>query len=166
MVFRYTPGDPHPISYIRVLLGVEMCRRFYGRGAWDELGEAWIERYSLELAPTFTRELLETSRAALPKIVELCLLRRMRAFGNKALADLIDPLRVSPQSLERLEMEGGRALFTSSRWVWSECVRLIGLTGLKFVTRPEESQVTARLQDQLMARLGDSVGSIYTSATA
>ena len=39
-VFRYLPGDPHPISYVRVLLGVEMCRRFYGRGAWDELAEA------------------------------------------------------------------------------------------------------------------------------
>ena len=166
MVFRYTPGDPHPVSYIRVLLGVEMCRRFYGRGPWDELGEAWIERYPTKLAPTFTRELLEASQAALQKIVELCLLRRMRAFGNKALADLIDPLRVSPQSLERLEMEAGRALFTSSRWVWSECVRLIGLTGLKFVTRPEESQITAKLQDQLMTRLGESVSSIYTPATA
>ena len=25
-VFRHTPGDPHPICYLRVLLGVEMCR--------------------------------------------------------------------------------------------------------------------------------------------
>ena len=31
-VFRHTPGDPHPICYLRVLLGVEMCRYFYGAG--------------------------------------------------------------------------------------------------------------------------------------
>jgi hypothetical protein len=31
-VFRWLPSDPHPISYIRVLLGVEMRRQFYGRG--------------------------------------------------------------------------------------------------------------------------------------
>jgi hypothetical protein len=31
-VFRFVPGDVHPISYLRVLLGVEMCRRFYGMG--------------------------------------------------------------------------------------------------------------------------------------
>ncbi len=28
MVFRYTQGDPHPVSYIRVLLGVEICPIF------------------------------------------------------------------------------------------------------------------------------------------
>jgi hypothetical protein len=33
-VFRYRLGDPHPISYVRVMLGVEMCRRFYGMGPW------------------------------------------------------------------------------------------------------------------------------------
>ena len=41
MVFRYTPGDPHPVSYIRVLLGVETCRYFYGEGPWDNLALAW-----------------------------------------------------------------------------------------------------------------------------
>jgi hypothetical protein len=166
MVFRYTPGDPHPISYIRVLLGVEMCRRFYGRGAWDELGEAWIERYPLSTAPAVTRELLEASRAALQKIVELCLLHRMRSFGNKSLADLIDPMRVSPQSLTQLELISGNALFTSPRLIWTECIRLIGLTGLRFVTTPEESLAIAKLQDGLMSRLGESVDSIYTPGIA
>ena len=40
-VFRYVPGDPHPISYIRVLLGIEMCRQFFGNGSWDDLAYAW-----------------------------------------------------------------------------------------------------------------------------
>jgi hypothetical protein len=35
MVFRYRPGDPHPTSYIRVLLGTAMCQRFFGDGQVD-----------------------------------------------------------------------------------------------------------------------------------
>jgi hypothetical protein len=166
VVFRHLPGDPHPISYARVLFGVEMCRRFYGRGPWDDLGSAWIERYSLDLASPAVRELLVKSRASLTQIVELCLLRRMRSFGNRALADLINPDRVSLKSLELLEAGAGQALFTSPKWIWNECVRLIGLTGLRFATRPEDSQSIAMLQDQLMERLGNSVASIYTAASA
>jgi hypothetical protein len=40
LVFRHIPGDPHPVSCIRVLLGIEMCRQCYGAGPWDELVEA------------------------------------------------------------------------------------------------------------------------------
>ncbi|WP_198175316.1 hypothetical protein [Spirosoma telluris] len=32
MVVQYNLGDPHPISYLRVLLGIEMCRQFFGLG--------------------------------------------------------------------------------------------------------------------------------------
>jgi len=41
-VFRHIPGDPHPICFVRVLLGVEMCRQFYGAGAWDDLAAAGV----------------------------------------------------------------------------------------------------------------------------
>ncbi len=39
-VFRYRIADPHPISYIRVLLGTQMCRQFFGAGPWDDLAQA------------------------------------------------------------------------------------------------------------------------------
>ena len=51
MVFRFTPGDPHPVSYIRVLLGVETCRYFYGDGPWDSLALAWRALHPLTDAP-------------------------------------------------------------------------------------------------------------------
>ena len=60
-VFRYLPGDPHPISYVRVMLGVEMCRRFYGMGPWDELATAWQELYHLSDAPVFSGDLVARS---------------------------------------------------------------------------------------------------------
>ena len=39
-VFAYHQYDPHPISYIRVLMNIEMCRQFYGSGPWDNLGRS------------------------------------------------------------------------------------------------------------------------------
>ena len=53
-VFRFLYGDPHPISYLRVLLGVEMCRRFYGMGPWDELATAWQQLYPIPGTPHFS----------------------------------------------------------------------------------------------------------------
>jgi hypothetical protein len=165
-VFRHIPGDPHPICYIRVWLGIEMCRRFFGRGPWDELATAWDDRYPLEQAHTAVRDVLQRSRALLPQIVELCLLRRMRAFGGRALADLIDPAQVSPPRLERLEADLGGALYTSRRWIWLECRRLIALTGYRIATNPESTKEIVKLQDQFMDRLGSSVATIYVAATA
>jgi hypothetical protein len=61
-VMRYLPHDPHPICYIRVLLGVEMCRQFYGAGAWDDLALAWNQFYPLDQARGSTETLLRASR--------------------------------------------------------------------------------------------------------
>lgn len=165
-VFRYSVGDPHPISYIRVLFGVEMCRRFFGRGPWDELGEAWSVRYPLSLAPTFTHQVLQASLKALPMIVDVCLSHKMRAFRNQSLADMISPLRVSPRSLEQLEHEAGHALYSSTRWILPECIRLIALTGLRYVTHPHESTRITSLHDHMMNQLGGSLGISYVSSTA
>lgn len=159
-VFRYQLGDPHPVSYLRVLLGVEMCRRFYGRGAWDELGAAWVERYSLSLADPAVRDLILASRPLLASIVETCLLKPMRAFGQRPLANRIDPGRVSPASLRALEASAGGSLFTSSRWIWMECVRLIGLTGYLFAAERADSRRAAELHDHLMTRLGEAVATM------
>ena len=39
-MFRRIPGDPHPVAYIRVLLGAQMCIRFYFAGPWDDMARA------------------------------------------------------------------------------------------------------------------------------
>src|SRR5919197_928477 len=60
-VFRLTPGDPHPVAFLRVLLGVQMCVRFFGAGAWDDLARAWVRAYPLASASPETRALVERS---------------------------------------------------------------------------------------------------------
>ena len=77
-VFRFVPGDVHPISHLRVLLGVEMCRRFYGMGPWDELAAAWHELYPLSEAPTYAAGLVTAILPLLPRIVEFDLARAAR----------------------------------------------------------------------------------------
>jgi hypothetical protein len=153
-VFRLTPGDPHPVAYLRVLLGVQMCVRFYGAGPWDDLGRAWVRAYPLQSAPPDTRALAERSLPLLPRIAELCLLGPMRAFGGKPLVALVDPLRVRPDALAGLAREAGGALTTSAHWVRREALRLLALTSYLAATEPERSVEIAKQYEDWMLRLG------------
>lgn len=157
VVFRHTRGDPHPISYIRVLLGVEMCRQFYGDGPWDDLALAWRRLYSLPRAPGATRALLEASIPLLPSIVRLTLREPMRAFDGRPLVGLINPERVKPQALLAMEQQMGPALYTSMHWVWTEALRLLALTGLRIATAPEKKVDTHAEPEEWLLRLGGAL---------
>jgi hypothetical protein len=154
-VFRFLLGDPHPISYLRVLLGVEMCRRFYGMGPWDELATAWQQLYPLHDAPPFAGTIVTAVVPLLPRIVDAALLTPMPCFQNKTLADLVDPQRASPAALREMERKAGGATFTSSHWIWNECVRLTALTGLRYATEPEKGPEILKQQEDWMIKLGN-----------
>lgn len=151
-VFRHSPGDPHPIPFLRVLLGVEMCRHVFGRGPWDGLAEAWKLLNPLDSCAGAERQLLEDSIALLPRITAAILDNALVAFGGQPLRHWIPPERVSPQALEELERRVGPALFTSAHWLWNEPLRILGLTGLVLATaRTPENRST---QERAMLRLG------------
>jgi len=157
MVFRHIPGDPHPVSYIRVLLGVEMCRHFYGAGPWDDLAQCWTELYPLDRAPGETGPLLRASLPLLPRVVEATLGKPMRAFGGRPLVALINPERVRPETLLDLEKELGAALYTSMHWIWTEALRLLALTGLRMATMAEDKGDIAKYRKEWMLRLGGAL---------
>jgi hypothetical protein len=157
LVFRHIPGDPHPVSYVRVLLGVEMCRQFYGAGPWDDLASAWTQLYSLQRAPGATGSLLQASLPLLPGIVQITLCEPMRAFDGRPLAALINPERVRPETLLRLEQQLGVALYTSMHWIWTEALRLLALTGFHLATRPERKADTFAQPEEWMLRLGGAL---------
>ena len=112
-VFALRQGDPHPIAYLRVLLGTQMCVRFYGAGPWDDLAQAWTLAHPIGEAPAELRELLTGSVDRLPRVVDACLLRPMAAFGGRAFAALVDPARVRPDALIQLVRETGPSIFVS-----------------------------------------------------
>ncbi len=154
LVFALRPFDPHPISFIRVLLGVEFCKQIYGRGPWDDLGSAWIETHPLERAPGQSRELLAQSLPLLPSIAEVCLKKPMKAFNNRTAVQCIDPHKVSPFQLAELEKKGGAALYSSTHWANTEALRITALTGYRSAVLPSESERYWKKQEELMLLLG------------
>jgi len=159
IVFRHMPGDPHPISYLRVLLGVEMCRQCYGAGPWDDLAQSWMELYPRERAPGGTGALLQASQSMLPNIAAITLRQPMRAFAGRPLVSLINPERVKPETLLALEQQLGAALYTSMHWIWTEALRLLALTGLRTATQTATKIETLKQQEEWMLRLGGALQS-------
>lgn len=157
MVFAFHMNDPHPISYIRVLLGIEMCRQFYGPGPWDQLEAAFKNDYNVDLVNFPSIGLIRICALALPEVVELILRHPFRAFNNQALTSLISPEKVSPRSLEKLEYIAGPALYTSHAWVWKECLRLLAINGYKIGTGEGDLEQLYKQQEEWMIRLGFAV---------
>jgi hypothetical protein len=130
-VFAIVPGDPHPCGWLRVLLGVEMCRQSWGAGEWDEFGETWEELYPLALAPRALGGIVSVARQHVATVARVTLATPMRAFGGRRLVDLASPDRVSPAALRALETRFGNSLYTSSHWIWVEALRLLAITALR-----------------------------------
>jgi hypothetical protein len=152
--FRFIPGDPHPIAYLRVMLGVEMCRKFYGMGPWDELAESWTSLHRVARADQFTGAMIDAILPLLPRIVKLSLLTELPCFRSRRLADLVDPQRVAPAVLRQLLIDAGAAAFTSTHWIWTECLRLTAVSGLRFATEPEFGHEILKQQEDWMVKLG------------
>ena len=156
-VFQHTPRDPHPICYLRVLLGVETCRYFYGPGPWDALAASWTSAYPMRSAHAVTRPLLEHSVPQLARIVRLTFDTPQRAFRGRPLRALIQPERVSPAELSALERRLGASLYTSMHWVWTECLRSMALTGLQLADGSAAAGTVLELQEAAMLRLGGAL---------
>lgn len=156
-VFAYHVHDPHPISYIRVLMNLEMCRQFYGPGPWDEMEEAFKNDYDIQLVNYPSVELVKHCVKALPDIVQLVLKKGYPAFGNRSLAQLINPEAVSPKALEKLEYLAGPALYTSHAWIWKESIRLLALNGYRIALGKGDLNALYKQQEEWMMKLGFSV---------
>ncbi len=156
-VFAFRPNDPHPISYVRVLMGLEMCRQFFGAGPWDELETAFKSDYDIDGVNYPSVRLIKLCVSALPDVVKLILKNPFRSFGGRSLSQIIDPVKVSPKELEKLEYIAGPALFTSHAWIWKESIKLLALIGYKIGVGKDDIASQYKLQADLMIRLGFSV---------
>ncbi len=156
-VFAYHQHDPHPISYIRVLLNIEMCRQFYGSGPWDDLETAFKNDYDINLINFPSVGLVKICEGALPDAVQLILKSPYYSFGNKSLSQIIPPERVDPRSLAQLEQSAGPALYTSHAWIWKECIRLLALNGYKIGVGRGDLTDLYKQQEEWMMKLGFAV---------
>lgn len=156
-VFAYHQHDPHPISYLRVLLNIEMCRQFYGSGPWDDLEEAFKNDYDIKLVNFSSVGLINLCTTALTDAVQIILASPFHCFGNKSLSQLIPPERAGPQALLELERTAGPALYTSHAWIWKECIRLLALNGYKIGVGKGDLEQLYKEQEEWMIKLGFAV---------
>jgi len=156
-VFSYHQHDPHPISYIRVLLNIEMCRQFYGNGPWDELESAFKNDYDVNLVNFSSVGLIKLCMSALPDAVHLILKSPFHCFGNRSLSQIIPPNKASPQALEKLEYLAGPSLYTSHAWIWNESIRLLALNGYKIGTGKGDLAALYKQQEDWMTKLGFAI---------
>lgn len=153
-VFAYLPYDPHPMGYVRVKLGVALCRATYGAGLWDGLEAAWDRQYPLRAAPAASRGLLEECAGALPLVAAIILEEPYRAFGGRPLGSLVNPQRVSPVALADLERRAGAAAFESPYWIWNESIRLLAMTGYRAAQGAVPLREATLQQERWMLTLG------------
>lgn len=138
-ILRWPVGDPHPIGWIRTLLGCQMCRAVYGPGPWDALERAVVAAHPLRSADPDVAELLTRSRTRLNAIMRACLLTPVRGMRGQAVTQLVDPHRVSPAALTALERDAGPALWTSPELRRREGIRIVALTGLREAENPQRA---------------------------
>lgn len=154
-VFLYIEDDPHPINYLRVLLGVQMLRKFYGSGPWDDLASSWKDRYPLYEASADTRIIIQLTLPYLDTVADISLLKDMKCFGGVPLSVVADPMKVSPAALKSLERNAGDSLYDSPYWLNREAIRFLALMGYKIAINPEDILKLQKLQDTWMLRLSE-----------
>jgi hypothetical protein len=142
-ILRWPLGDPHPIGWLRTLLGCAMCRHVFGAGPWDSLESAMTTATPATRAEASTVPLLLRSQAQMPAIAASCLGLKVPGFRNRPVTDLVDPARVSPTALAELERVAGPALWTSPHWRQQEGIRIVALAGLREAERPDRTGVWA-----------------------
>lgn len=156
-VFTFMVNDPHPISYIRILLAIEMCRQCYGSGPWENLESSFKTDYDIDLVKYPSVGLIRMCLPALPDAVRVCLRKPFMGFGGRSLAQLIPPDNASPAALQKLEYIAGPSLYTSHAWIWKECIRLLALSGWKIASATTGLEEEYRRQQDWMVKLGFSV---------
>ncbi len=154
MVFRYLPGDPHPISCLRVHCVARMCGLEFGSGPWDRLIEDWDRRYPVEEVPSQLQPLFRESLRHMDLIARITLQSPMKAFRGAPLSRFIPASDVSPAALRASAGELDRVKDVPIGVLRREIVRLIALTGLRMDENPASTQRESALVKTALVRLG------------
>ncbi len=98
-VFRYDPGDPHPIPWVRVRLSVAMGQALFPHPQWARLDAVWRTLYPESLAPQTLRPVLAEVQALAGAFVRLLLGHRPPALRGKSLLEVLPLADLQPARL-------------------------------------------------------------------
>ncbi|MRG43833.1 hypothetical protein GFS24_01840 [Chitinophaga sp. SYP-B3965] len=156
-VLHYSPGDPHPISFLRVLVGTECCRQRFGNGIWDHMRHNWMRRHPLENARPKTAALVRASIPLLPEIVKVLLDYPLRAFQGKSISQQIDVNAVHPASLQRTADLYGNSFYTSAPLLLKAPLIRLAWNGYQLIAEPAQAEQFQDQQRSWMQLLGTSI---------
>lgn len=156
-VLHYSSGDPHPISYLRVLVGTECCKHCFGNGVWDHMRRNWMRRHPLENARPATAKLIRASLPLLPEIVRVLLDYPLRAFRNKSIRQQIDVNAVHPASLQSTADLYGTSFYTSAPLLLKAPLLRLAWNGYQLIAAPEQAEQFQDQQRSWMQLLGNSI---------
>ncbi len=155
-VFAHRADDPHPTGYVRVLLAIAWCRICYGAGPWDALEHSFKQQYDIRMMQMPGLEITRGCAEQVERMAHRCLHTAFKAFGGRTAAQLVDPQRVSPKTLDELERSAGPALYTSPIWLHREPLRTLALNSLRIATEADPAPHYRR-QERWMGALGTTV---------
>lgn len=137
-ILRWPLGDPHPVGWLRTLLGCAFASECYGeRGPWRSLAQAMLYRHPISSAEPTIQPLLARSQERIRTIARACLEAPVPALRGRPMTDVLSTDRVSPNALGELERTAGPALWTSAHWRRTEGIRTVALAGLREAEAPE-----------------------------
>lgn len=153
LVFNFNPGHPHPIPYLRTLLGVTMCRHTFGDGPWDSLESHWRAQYLLKLAPPRLRQWLADQEKVIPRATALILDHPMNAFGGQSLRGFLPPGHLQPTRLLSWGAGQGAPAGWASGPAGGRPLDLLAYSVYKQATQSGEGDYYRREMDRWFSRL-------------
>jgi hypothetical protein len=102
-VFMFDENDPHPISYLRVLLNCTMCNVVFGNGPWQQMAEQWKAYHPLTETGKEAKTIIQKSIPHLETIANIILKNKYQAFAGKSIVVLVDVGKISPVQLGKID---------------------------------------------------------------
>ena len=95
-------GSPHPIAFLRVLIGTNFCKMAFGRGPWEQFEDTWKQMFPKKFADDESFEILKKSEPHLLEICKFISKTKMKSFGGKSLYEVIPWDDNSPKKINSI----------------------------------------------------------------
>jgi hypothetical protein len=159
VVFHYDEFDPHPISFLRVLLNCAFCKIIFGNGTWDKMQQEWLQHFPISNDRTST-SIINASMPLLAEIAEIILHSPQVAFGNKSILQLINVNNAAPEVLGKLQAQLNNKTLTIESL---NNIQLVALTGYKIGVGIYNNKQEISNMKQSLLRIGYSNSLIFSN---
>jgi hypothetical protein len=159
VVFHYDEFDPHPISFLRVLLNCAFCKIAFGNGPWDKMEQEWLQHFPLTNERNST-SIIKLSMPLLTDIANIILNEPQVAFGNKSIVQLINIGNTAPENLGKLQAKINNKTLTIESL---NNIQLVALTGYKIGVGIYNNKQEITNMKQSLLRIGYSNNLIFSN---